>query len=466
MAFGTGFMAITFWLIGSKIWVLGKKFDLVTPSDLIHHIYRNRFLSILFAMVMIVFTVPYLAIQPMAGGLVFEELFGIPKVWGAVIITGVILIYTLRGGLKAIAWTDVFQGLLMLVLMTAALIIVANHFGGLSAAFERVRSMSPELFSRPGAKGAYTPGIWFSWMLLWFFCDPMFPQLFQRFYAGRNPGSLARTMLAYPAICTVVFFLPISIGILGHLYVSSGNAVDNPEKILPILMTSIGGPFMGTLILAGGLAALMSTMDSQLLTVSSIFTRDIYPLFSHKREAPAISGRIFIVVIALCGLALAVLSQSTMLEIVKHAFTGLAVLMPSVLFGLYWKNPRVESAISSILAGQALVVAYAIFPESTPAFGFLPAVPIILVSVGVFLGVQIIIEKLPDLSIKPVSLTYGIIFTVIFILAMDFWNWGKSGPFVFGLPYWTWYFIGLSLIQTVAMVFWLHKNKLMKAVEE
>jgi SSS family solute:Na+ symporter len=273
-------------------------------------------------------------------------------------------------------------------------------------------------------------------------------------------------MLAYPAICTVVFFLPISIGILGHLYVSSGNAVDNPEKILPILMTSIGGPFMGTLILAGGLAALMSTMDSQLLTVSSIFTRDIYPLFSHKREAPAISGRIFIVVIALCGLALAVLSQSTMLEIVKHAFTGLAVLMPSVLFGLYWKNPRVESAISSILAGQALVVAYAIFPESTPAFGFLPAVPIILVSVGVFLGVQIIIEKLPDLSIKPVSLTYGIIFTVIFILAMDFWNWGKSGPFVFGLPYWTWYFIGLSLIQTVAMVFWLHKNKLMKAVEE
>ena len=112
------------------------------------------------------------------------------------LVTLVIVIYTLRGGLKAVAWTDVFQGLLMLALMIAALGIVAGAHGGWSEAFAKVSQTQPALMERPGPRGMYTPAVWFSFLALWFFCDPMFPQLFQRFYSANSERALARSMLS------------------------------------------------------------------------------------------------------------------------------------------------------------------------------------------------------------------------------------------------------------------------------
>ena len=137
-------------------------------------------------------------LQPLAGAKVLGQLFGLPPWAGASLITAIILIYTLRGGLKAVAWTDVFQGLLMFGLMAVALIMVTMHYGGWSPAFDLARQIEPSLFSRPGPRGVYSPAVWFSFLTLWFFCDPMFPQLFQRFYSAKRERSLARTMACIP----------------------------------------------------------------------------------------------------------------------------------------------------------------------------------------------------------------------------------------------------------------------------
>ena len=293
MAFGTGFMALTFWLLGRKVWQWGRTHSLVTPAELVEQVYGHKWLAGLFALVMVVFTVPYLALQPLAGAKVLGQLFGLPPWAGASLITAIILIYTLRGGLKAVAWTDVFQGLLMFGLMAAALIMVTMHYGGWSPAFDLARQAEPSLFSRPGPRGVYAPAVWFSFLTLWFFCDPMFPQLFQRFYSAKRERSLARTMALYPLVCTLVFTLPVAMGVLGHLAFPglSGRAADN---IVPLLMTHLAGDFMGTLVLAAGLAALMSTMDSQLLTLSSIFTRDLVPLLGGRKSESALVGRVFV----------------------------------------------------------------------------------------------------------------------------------------------------------------------------
>lgn len=114
MGFGTGFMALTFWILGRKIWHRGLEKNLMTPPELIEDLYGNRFLSFLFALIMIIFTIPYLALQPMAAGYVLEELVGLPYLYGCVLITLIIMLYTLRGGLRAVAWTDLFQGPLFL----------------------------------------------------------------------------------------------------------------------------------------------------------------------------------------------------------------------------------------------------------------------------------------------------------------------------------------------------------------
>ena len=120
MGFGTGFMALSFWVIGRRIHRLGRQHDLVTPAELVQDRYGNRTLSALFALVMVVFTVPYLALQPMAGGFVLGRLFGLPQWAGATLVTLVIMAYTLRGGLRAVAWTDVFQGFIMVTMLILA----------------------------------------------------------------------------------------------------------------------------------------------------------------------------------------------------------------------------------------------------------------------------------------------------------------------------------------------------------
>jgi SSS family solute:Na+ symporter len=454
MGFGTGFMAVTFWIIGRRIWQVGRERGIVTPPELIRSLYQSRALSVLFALVMIVFTIPYLALQPMAAGYALEELTGMPYGYGCVLVTGIIVLYTLRGGMRAVAWTDLFQGTVMFVMLLVSLIIVFNHHGGFAAANQKILTQSADLFTRPGGLGKYTPGIWFSFMMLWFFCDPMFPQLFQRFFSARSPRTIARIMLFYPLVCTVVFIMPIAIGVVGRL--SYPDLVGKQaDRILPMLLTSISGDAVASLVIAAGLAALMSTMDSQLLTLSSIFTRDILPLVHHKRRQQSITGRIFVIFLSLAGLALAYNPPATILQIATQTFTGLAVLFPAVIFGLYFKRVYPLPAIVSILSGESLMLTFYLKWISPGAF--LPVVWVMLVTFLTYIGAHVplalkegrVAMRMPDWLRNPYTYLLG----GVFLLGIDVWAWGAVHPIFFGMPAWIWYFIGLSGLQILIMVF-------------
>jgi SSS family solute:Na+ symporter len=456
MGFGTGFMAVTFWLLGRRIWEIGRDRGLVTPPELVRSIYGSPTLSALFALVMIVFTVPYLALQPMAAGYALEALVGLPYFWGCLVVTGIILLYTLRGGMRAVAWTDLFQGVLMFVLLLASLILVVQHHGGLAAANAKVLAASPELFSRPGGTGRYTFGIWFSFIFLWFFCDPMFPQIFQRFFSARRQRTLSHIMLLYPLVCTVVFFMPVSLGVLGRLSFPD-LAGKEADKILPMVVTLLSGDAMAALVMAAGLAALMSTMDSQLLTLGSIFTRDVVPLATGRQPVSGATGRIFVFFLSLCGLALAYKPPATILQIATQTFTGLAVLFPTVIFGLYLKRVHPLPAIASIVCGEALVVAF--YFKWLPAGDFLPVVWIMLAVFGVYLAVHAVVVPGPLGRPAWLGNRYLWMLAAVFALAMDFWAWGWSGPLVLGVPVWIGYFVMLSALQTAVMYFWVRAAK-------
>jgi SSS family solute:Na+ symporter len=453
MGFGTGFMALTFWIIGRKIRHVGLQHGLVTPPELVKHLYQSPALSFLFAVVMIVFTIPYLALQPMAAGYALEELLGLPYFYGCVLVTGIILLYTLRGGLRAVAWTDLFQGLLMFVLLLVSLMIVAWHHGGFIEANQKVLASNPELFSRPGGLGKYTLGIWFSFMALWFFCDPMFPQLFQRFFSAKNDCSIFRTMLFYPLICTMVFFMPIAVGVLGRLSFPA-LAGKEADRILPMVISAMAGDFMAALVIAAGLAALMSTMDSQLLTLSSIFTRDIAFRSGKSNDETSIGGRIFVILLSLAGLALAYRPPSTILQIATQTFTGLAVLFPTVIFGLYLKRVFPAAAIASIVCGEAALACFHFKWIASPVF--LPVIWVMIVTFAVYLVLHTIFLRRTgpfQFSVpRWVSDRNFWIGVTIFILAMDFWWWGKIGPIFWGIPLWVGYFVALSALQTMFML--------------
>jgi SSS family solute:Na+ symporter len=460
MGFGTGFMALSFWVIGRRAWRIGRERGLITPAELVHSLYGSPALSGLFALVMVVFTIPYLALQPIAAGYALEELTGLPYFYGSVLMTAVIVLYTLHGGMRAVAWTDLFQGLLMLAMLLVTVVIAAGHHGGFISASQKVMAMKPELFSRPGAMDQYLPGIWFSYMALWFFCDPMFPQLFQRFFAARDERTLARMMLCYPVVCTIVFFAPVAVGVLGHLSFP-GLAGKQADRILPMLATAIAGDAMAALVIAAGLAALMSTMDSQLLTLSSIFTRDILPLIRRRQTATSLPGRLFVIGLSLAGLAFAYRPPATLLQIATEAFTGLAVLFPTVFFGLYLKRVHAAAGMVSILGGEAALAVFHLKWADPGAF--LPVVWVLLVAFGAYLGVHALTavhegRRRGGLSGGWLTDRHVLIQAAIFVLAMDFWAWGSVQPVIGGLPLWIGHFVLLSALQTAAMAFMIRRG--------
>ena len=273
MGFGTGFMALGLWVIGSRMQALARGRGYVTPSDFILDRYGSPALKGLFSLVMILFTLPYVAIQAIAAGRSLETLAGLPYWAGALLVMGFTALYVMLGGMRSVAWTDVVQALMILGLTLAGFLLIAVRVRGLGGSAAQLAARYPALFSRPGLDGSMVPGVWLGYLLLWLFADPMFPQLFQRLLAARDRRALKTTVVLYPLITTFLFFLTVSIGVLGRA-VFPDLSPARSESVYPLLLARFASPFVSTLLLTGGLAALMSTLDSQLLTMASMIGLD------------------------------------------------------------------------------------------------------------------------------------------------------------------------------------------------
>lgn len=392
MAFGTALVAVSFYFIGYKVWLLGQEKGFITPSELIAERLGSQSLKIIFLGVMTIFTLPYLTLQPIGAGYLLENLTNgqIPYFFGATVLTLVIVLYVFAGGMRSVALTDVLQGVLMFVLMIVAVLTIAHSLGGITTANRTVYQQLPELFSRQGVDNFFTKPKWFSYMLLWVLSVPMFPQMFMRFYIPRTPTSLKVSAVLYPLITATMFICPVLIGVWAHIPFPNlaGKATD---QALPMMLTEYTPIWIASFVMVGALAAFMSTLDSQLLALSSMLTRDVY--ISYLRPNASLSeqtlvGRILIVILAIIGLIIAYNPPATIATIATQAFTGLAVLFPTVIAALYGRNINPLSCIISILVGEAALIGFQLklIPASL-TFGFLPVVPIVtLCSVIIVLG--------------------------------------------------------------------------------
>jgi SSS family solute:Na+ symporter len=359
--------------------------------------------------------------------------------------------------MKADIWTDALQGVIMLAAMLAVFFVVAAALGGFEHANRVMLGRQPEFFSRPGGGNALPMSVWFSYMALWFLCDPMFPQLFQRFLAARDERSLKLTALLYPLATGVLFFLPVAIGVMGRM-VEPGLTGSRTDQILPLVVAKLLPPWLGAAVMAGGLAALMSTMDSQLLTLSSMIVRDGASL---ARKSPVANrySKIVVLLLAAAGLALALKPWAPILDIATEAFTGLAVLFPVTLAAVYWRKTSAWAGFASILVGETMVVLYHF--KLLPAFGFLPVIPVVAVTTLVLVVGSLLA---PARDLEPLARVTGrgwrwaAVFGFVFLLGNDFWNWHRAEPLWLGLPSWLWYYVGLILLLFLLIVVMLRTS--------
>jgi SSS family solute:Na+ symporter len=307
--------------------------------------------------------------------------------------------------------------------------------------------------------------IWFSYMALWFLCDPVFPQLFQRFLAARDERSLKLTAALYPLATGLLFFVPVAIGVMGRL-VEPGLTGSRTDQILPLVVGRLLPPWLGAVAMAGGLAALMSTMDSQLLTLSSMVARDGASL---ARKPPFANRhtKLVVLLLAVAGLALAIRPWAPILDIATDTFTGLAVLFPVTLAAVYWRKTNAWAGFASIVAGEALVVLYHL--KLVPSFGFLPVIPVVLATTVVLVAGSLLWPATRRPSAAAGQSTFArptargwrwaAVFGLVFLAANDFWSFDRSQPGLLGLPHWLWYHIGLILLLFVLIAAMLRDGR-------
>ncbi len=457
MAIGTGLMAVSFAIVGLPAHRIGRRLGLVTPAELIGARFGRGAAGVT-ACAMALFTLPYLAIQPMAAGYALEALLGIPYVIGAALVTVIVALYVLAGGMRSVVWTDFAQGILMTAVLAVGLFVVVRATGG--GAFTTLTERFPALTSRPGGDGSLVVGIWASYMLLWFLADPMLPQLFQRFYAARGERPIVISMALYPIVTGVLFFLPVAIGALGRLHVP-GLVGKETDRILPMLMENLGGDWLAALACAGLLAGIMSTMDSQLLTMGSVIERDV---FGRGRGGRGLAGRVAIVAMAVGGFLLSIRPPASILSVATQAFAGLAVLFPAFFAAIHIRRVSAPGVIISIIAGELVVALSYAGVLSWP--GMLTVVPAAMAATLVLL-VDIILGRMVQGRIGSAAddawfedaasglgrtrlIGWCALVTALFVLSVDWWRFGVPSTVVAGLPGWVWYFFALSVLVSLA----------------
>ena len=358
MAMGTSLVGLSILLLGIPIYKLGKEKGYMTPPELIAGETNSKYLGWIYGTVLVIFTLPYLATQPMGAGILLEALSGgeISYFTGAFLLTCVMITYLIIGGMKSSAMTDVFQGILMFVILMVFVVgfFIHEDIGGFSEAGQSLWDNKPEKFVR---EGNFTWQIIFSYTILWPITVPMFPQLFSRFYIAEDDKAIRTAAWLYPTVVPILFLFPVIIGVYGNI-VDFDRTLTKTESdtILPLVLTEYAPLWAGAIVCIGAIAAFMSTADSQILAMSSIITKDGLPAITEiKEEKEKEIGRILIVILAIIGLVLAYDPPATIFNIVSQAFTGLAVLFPTTVAVLYWKRVRANSCIISIITGEIIV---------------------------------------------------------------------------------------------------------------
>lgn len=360
---------LTFWLIGSPAWRLAKKLGVMTPAELYAKHLGSRAVGFSLFTLFTVYTVPYMVQGVKSAALILAESSeGRFPVWLAALSVVVIaLLYTSLGGMRATAWTNVFQGAVFIVFMAAAFFLMSRSMGGLRAAMEKVQEVDPGLLM-VGAGGLFAPRAWASWGLVIALTVIVFPHMLVRLMAASDERTLKQVCRLYPLALALLWIPAVLIGVWGAAAFPGLESSDTifyrmSEAHLPAALGSLG--FLAVL------AAVMSTLDAQLLTLSSMVVRDVIePLRRRRLGSEIASGRWFAIAIAAVVFILAVTWNESVFGISRKAFEGYLTLFPTLLLGVRWQGFTAAGALWSLATGNVILIMG--WLGWLPLFGFLP----------------------------------------------------------------------------------------------
>ncbi|TFD98139.1 sodium/proline symporter PutP [Jeotgalibacillus salarius] len=337
--------------------------EVANDSITIPDYFENRFvdntkiLRIVSAVVIIIFFTVYTSSGMVSGGVLFESAFGMDYTLGLFVTAGVVLAYTLFGGFLAVSITDFVQGVIMFVALILVPIVAFMELGGIGPTFDTLEGIDPQLTSF--FEG--TTFLGFIGLMAWGLGYFGQPHIIVRFMAIRDVKSLKSARRIGMTWMIVAIIGALFTGLTGIAYIeNTGGELANPETIFVFFSQVLFHPLISGFLLAAILAAIMSTVSSQLLVTSSALTEDFYNTFLKRGASDkelVLVGRISVLLVALVAIFLSLDSDSTILDIVSNAWAGFgSAFGPAILLSLYWKRMTRWGALAGMLVGAFTVI--------------------------------------------------------------------------------------------------------------
>lgn len=360
---------LTLGVLGKKFAIIARRVDAVSISDILRARYENRWVVVLTSLALVVFFLAAMVAQFIGGARLFEGATGLPYHIGLGIFAATVVLYTTVGGFRAVALTDAVQGVVMLFGMGALFWGLLKVGGGMGPIVETLRETDPALLTPFGPDDFLSkPFILSFWVLVGLGVIGL-PHAGVRCFGYRDSRSMHTAIVLSTAVLGAVMLGMHLCGALGRAVVPS---LEVGDKILPLLSLEVLPPVVAGLFLAGPLAAIMSTIDSQLILAAATLIKDIYVHCFHP-EAASDGGdgrrvhRLSVYSTALLGLIvfLAALRPPELIVWLNlFAFGGLqaAFFWPLVL-GLYWRRANSAGALASVIIGVGAYFALNIFVE-------------------------------------------------------------------------------------------------------
>ena len=317
---------------------------------------RGHLIRILSSVVIIIFFAIYTTSGVVAGGKLFESSFGLNYELGLFITAGVVVAYSTFGGFLAVSTTDFVQGCIMFLALILVPIVTINQIGSVAQTEHYLMELSPAMLTLGGGSllGILSAASWG----LGYFGQP---HIIVRFMAIRSVREIKIARRIGMSWMIISLTGAIAVGLVGAAYIKSiGGNLSDPETIFIFLSNTLFDPLVSGFLLAAILAAIMSTISSQLLVTSCSLTEDIYHTFLRKKASDTelvLVGRFSIVAVALLAIFLAHDRDSSILSLVSNAWAGFgAAFGPVVLLSLFWARMTRQGALAGIVVGASVVL--------------------------------------------------------------------------------------------------------------
>jgi SSS family solute:Na+ symporter len=429
---------LTIFLIGTRVWALGKKYGFITPVQIFRDRWECSHIGTVIFAVQAVLLVPYVVIGIMGGGTTLSVISGgqVPYWFGGAVVAMVVMTYVFFGGMRGTAWVNTFQTLLFLVFGVIAIGVIGAGMGGFRGAVEA-------LGSNPATSWLLTrerisPYYFFSYTFI-----PLsaiaFPHIAIFCLTAKRMVQFKKTVIFYP-LCILLIWAPcVFLGVMANrtageipairakqearrVLATQGKALEPAQReelreqasgddVILHLLHRYAPLWLAGILGAGIMAAVMAS-DSQILALSTMFTEDVFAFYGGRRRfgegAQVQTGRIFVIILTVLAYAVALRAPETIFEIaIQYAFSGFAAMSPLMIAALFWRGSTKWGALASTLWVALAVTAVAVFqqtyaapppgppavvwsvggtdviartPSGTSVFGFMPVVPMVLVS--------------------------------------------------------------------------------------